>query len=63
MSLVKQMEEGLFENALFCKDYTSSSSDLIMLEKSLLQVGCDPNILQGLFYMVSFCCGGHVFIR
>ena len=62
--LVEQMEEGLLEYDLYSHESSHNSKPgLIKIESSLLDIGVNDSVAQGLFYMVPMFYQGKLFIR
>ena len=64
IDLVKQMEQGLFDYGLYSTETSHySNPGLIKMESSLLDIGANDSVVQGLFYMVPVFYQGKLFIR
>ena len=64
IDLVKQMEQGLFDYGLYSTETSHHSNHgLIKMESSLLDIGANDSIVQGLFDMVPVFYQGKLFIR
>ena len=58
------MEEGLFQYELYSQEaFHNSNPGLIKMESSLLDIGANDGIAQGIFYMVPVFYQGKLFIR
>ena len=64
IDLVKQMEEGLLQYDLYSHESSHNSNPgLIKMESSLLDIGANDGVAQGIFYMVPVFYQGKLFIR
>ena len=64
IDLVQQMEQGLLHYELYSTETSHHSNPgLIKMESSLLDIGANENVVQGLFYMVPVFYQGKLFIR
>ena len=61
VNLVKDMEELLYEEKLFCPG--EQKAGIVQLETALLQAGGFPNMLHGLFYVLPLYQDGKLFVR
>ena len=53
IDLVKQMEQGILDYGLYSTETSHHSNPgLIKMESSLLDIGANDSVVQGLFYMV-----------
>ena len=57
------MEECLVNQGLFSHDTTKSNPGIVMIESSLLDIGSNPAVCEGIFYMLPFFYEGKLFIR
>ena len=57
------MEEGLVDAGLFSHDTTKTNPGIVMIESSLLDIGCNPAVCEGIFYMLPFFHEGKLFVR
>ena len=64
IDLVQQMEQALLDYELYSTETSHHSNPgLIKMESSLLDIGTNENVVQGLFYMVPVFYQGKLFIR
>ena len=66
IEMVRNMEEAIIGNDLFCKnpeDPKYKFKGIIMLEQDLLELGATTSVAQGIFYMLPLKYQGRVFVR
>ena len=64
IDLVKKMEQEMLHYGLYSTETSHHSNPrLIKMESSLLDIGANDSVVQGLFYMVPVFYQGKLFIR
>ena len=58
---VLAMEEALVKRNLYTKE--SKYGGIFGLENLLLKASCNPNLTQGVFYILPIYCNGQLFVR
>lgn len=63
MESVLDMEQALFEKGLVTSTSDTKDPGLITLESTLLDVGANPKVVQGLFYCLPLYHQGKLYLR
>ena len=57
------MEEYLVDAGLFSHDTTNNNPGIVMIESSRLDLGANPSLCEGIFYMLPLFHEGKLFVR
>ena len=57
------MEECIVDAGLFSHDTTNHNPGIVMIESSLLDLGANPSLCEGIFYMLPLFHQGKLFVR
>ena len=60
---MRDMEECLVNSGLFSHDPSKTNPGVVMMESSLLDIGSNPEVSQGIFYMLPFEHERKLFVR
>ena len=63
LTLVNEMEKGIFQMGLYPNTSEDNPGNLFMLEQSLLEVGSNQGIVKGIFYLFPIYYQGKLFLR
>ena len=63
INLVRDMEECLVDAGLFSHDTTKTNPGIVMIESTLLDIGGNPTVCEGIFYMLPLLHEGKLFVR
>ena len=59
---MEEMEKGLIDMNVFLNT-DESGYNVVSLENSLFELGCIPNLIKGIFYMLPIFQQGKLFLR